>query len=118
MGARAFTRVNVATSATIAFGGTVVQGTTENLSLQGMYLRVPRSVPLYKPIKVTLVSGQAPPIQVSARAVREDGSGGVGIKISSIDVSSFVNLRNFITKECNDFNRIMSETFRMVDCIR
>lgn len=118
MGARAFTRVDVATSATIAFGATVLQGTTENLSLQGMYLRVPRSVPLHQPIKVVLSQYQATPVQLSGRVVRQDDGGGMGVKINSIDVNSFVNLRNIITRQCNDFNRIMSETYRMVDCIR
>jgi len=115
VGARTFTRVNVSTSATISFGGQTLQGTTENLSLQGFYLRTSKPIPLHQPISVALF-GQR--VQASARVVRQDTSGGFGVQINSIDVNSFVNLRNQITRQCNDFNGIMSETYRMIDCIR
>jgi hypothetical protein len=117
VGSRVFTRVNVSAGATICIGSDVIQGVTENLSLQGFYLRTSKSVPLNQPITVTLYHAQATPVQVSANVVRQDASGGLGVRIDSIDVNSFVNLRNVITQQCHDFNSIMSETYRMVDCI-
>lgn len=117
MGERAFTRVNVSTSATVSYGVNFVQGTTENLSLQGFYLRTSRPIPVNQPIKVTLFNHHSRPIQVNAKVVRQDSSGGVGIKISSIDVNSFVTLRNYISQRSDDFNGIMSETYKMVECI-
>lgn len=117
MGSRVFTRVTVAAGATINFGDDTIQGVIENLSLQGFYLKPSKSVPLHQPIRVTLFQGLSTPVQVRANAVRCDADGGVGVKIDSIDVNSFVNLRNLIAQQCNDFNSIMSETYRMVDCI-
>jgi len=114
---RAFTRVNAAVGATISFGTDMIQCVTENLSLQGFYLRTSKSIPLHQPVKVTLYDHQSPSVQVSANVVRQDATGGLGVKISSIDVNSFVYLRNVISQQCNDFNGIMSETYKMVDCI-
>lgn len=114
---RAFTRVNAAVGATISFGTDMIHGVTENLSLQGFYLRTSKSIPLHQSVKVTLYDHQSPSVQVSANVVRQDATGGLGVRISSIDVNSFVYLRNVISQQCNDFNGIMSETYKMVDCI-
>lgn len=117
MRSRAFTRVNASVGATICFGSDMIHGVTENLSLQGFYLRTSKSIPLHQSVKVTLFDHQSPLVQVCANVVRQDAAGGLGVKISSIDVNSFVCLRNVISQQCNDFNGIMSETYKMVDCI-
>ncbi len=117
MRSRVFTRVNLSAKATISFGGDTIQGVTENLSLQGLYLRVPKSIPLHNSIKVTLHCPKSTSMQVSGDVVRYDDTGGMGVRIKSIDINSFVNLRNVIAQQCNDFNGIMTETYKMVDCI-
>lgn len=118
MESRAFTRVAVSTNAIIDHNGTLIKGVTENLSLQGMYLRTSIPVPLHQPIKLTVVQPQSGPIQAKAQVVRHDVAGGMGVQISSIDVNSFVNLRSCITRQCGDFNGVMSETYKMINCIR
>jgi len=114
---RAFTRVNASVGATIRFGSDTIKCVTENLSLQGFSLRTTRSIPLHQSVRVTLFDQQPPSVQVSANVVWQDANGGLGVKISSIDVNSFVYLRNIISQQCNDFSGIMSETYKMVDCI-
>jgi len=117
MGARCFTRIKVATHATVSFGGQTIQGVTENVSLQGFYMRSSKSIPLHQPLRVTLFDQQPQIINANARVVRLDDGGGIGVQISSIDVNSFVALRNYIYRQCDDFNGIMSETYRMIDSI-
>ncbi len=117
MGTRAFTRVNASTKATICLGNQTVHGIATNVSLQGLYVRIQRHIPLHHPIRVMLVPQQSEQIQADAEVVWLDQSGGMGIQINRIDVNSFVNLRNFIARQQVDFNDIMMETYKMIDCI-
>lgn len=117
MRSRFFTRVRFSARATISYGGKEFHATTENLSLQGFYLKTMQTLPMYQPVEVTLSHPEAAPVSVYADVVRIDSSG-VGMKIKRIDINSFVALRNTIVKECNDFDGIMHETYRMVACIQ
>ena len=118
MRTRAFTRVKLNAGVTVRFSDGSMSGVAENICLQGFYLRMSDMAVPAESVNISLFPPSSKPVHASVSVVRHDHAGGIGVRIKSIDVHSFVNLRNLIAQECNDFNRIMSETYRMADCIQ
>jgi hypothetical protein len=86
------------------------------MSLRGMYLKTEHEVPLNMPVVVTVYHANQPSLRVNAKVVRQEEKG-VGLQISDLNVSSFVQLRNIITENSADGGAIMRETYQMLKCI-
>jgi PilZ domain len=116
MNSRDFTRVNYSVGASISYGNEVIICKTNNLSLRGLYLKTEHEIPLNIPVNVTVYHSNMPSLKVNAWVVwREEN--GVGLKINNLNVNSFVQLRNIITENCNDYDAVMQETYKMLECI-
>jgi len=116
MNHRHFTRVNYNVGASLSFGNEVLFCNTGNLSLRGLFLKTDHDIPLNTPVQVTVYKSNQESLRVNARVVRKDDNG-VGLKISYLDVNSFVQLRKIVTEFCTDPGAVTQETFKMLKCI-
>lgn len=116
MDKRNFTRVDFSAGASISCNGQVIAGKIENLSLQGMYVKTAREIPLHLPLDVTVQPEFGTSFTLQASAVRCNGSS-LGMKIMGMDVLSFVQLRNAVALQCSDHDEVMRETFKVVGYI-
>ena len=111
-----FTRVNYSVKASVRYGIEVVDCNSDNLSLRGMYLKTDYDIPLNVPLNVTVYHTNQISLKVNAKAVRKEANG-FGLQITSLNVNSFVQLRNLVTDHCSDKGAVMQETFKMLKCI-
>lgn len=116
MNNRNFTRVNCSVKASVRYGIEVVDCSTDNLSLHGMYLKTDQDIPLNVPLNVTVYHTNQVSLKVNAKVVRKEMNG-VGLQINNLNVNSFVQLRNLVTENCSDKGAVMQETFKMLKCI-
>ena len=113
---RNFTRVNFCECASIKHDNQMFFGDIKNVSLQGLFIKTPQKLPLDTPVEITVYFSQNSSIYLNASVVRCEDAG-FGVQISRMDVNSFVHLRNAVTLQCDDQDRIMQETFRVTNCI-
>jgi hypothetical protein len=113
---RNFTRVNYAVGASISYNNEVVFCNTDNLSLRGMYLKTGHEIPLNTPVNVTVYNSRLSSLKVNALVVRR-GENGVGLQINSLNVDSFVQLRNIVTENSNNRGVVLQETYKMLKYI-
>lgn len=116
------TRVEFHTRAELRCGDVQIQGKVENLSLKGMFLVAdPVSAGLEKAAAEERVSviirlaGVASDLSLSleGRVVRQEKRG-LGIEFTDMEFDTFVHLRNIVTYNAGDDEKIMeefSETF-------
>jgi len=116
MNGRLFTRVNCSIGAFISYGDDLIVCNTDNLSLHGMYLNTEHDLPLNVPVHVTLHHSSQSSFKVNAHVVRKEANG-VGLQITNLNVSSFVQLRDVVAEKCNDYAKLMTETLSMLKCI-
>lgn len=113
---RNFTRVNYTVGASITYGNEVIFCNTDNLSLRGMYLKTGHDIPLNIPVQVTIYNSNQSSLKATAWVVRREENG-VGLQINSLNVDSFVQLRNIVTENSKDQGAILQETYKMLKCI-
>jgi PilZ domain len=113
---RDFTRVIFSGDALIKYNGNSCIGNIENISLQGFFVKSTHDLPLNKPLEVTILHSHKSSIHLHANVVRIDEYG-FGMKITDLDVNSFVCLRNVVSEQCADQDIIMNETYKMLSCI-
>lgn len=113
---RNFIRVPFSECASIKHDNQVFFGNIENISLQGMYIRTTQELSLHTPVEVAVYFSPSNSFYLSANVVRIDSSG-IGVQIKDMDVKSFVNLRDMVTKHCHDQDRVLRETFKITSCI-
>lgn len=114
---RLCTRVKLQECVSIRYGTQVFFADTQDVSLQGIYVRTEQDLPLHATINVTLYHAPAYSIHVQGDVVRRE-PGGFGMKIRQMDVNSFTCLRNIVTVKCNDYELTMRETLKASHCIQ
>jgi PilZ domain len=113
MGNRQFTRVNCNDGASIIYGGEVIFCNADNLSLRGFHLTTKHKMPLHVPVQVTIYHSNLTSIKINATVVRNEENG-VGIEITNVTASSFVQLRKIIIDETHDPDTALAETYKML----
>lgn len=113
---RYFTRVEFTKSASIAHENLTFCGDIQNICLQGLFIKTKHSVPLHTKLHVSVSYSSDSFINLNANVVRCEESG-IGLQIKSMDVNSFVRLRNLVATQCKDHGRIMRETYKVTNCI-
>lgn len=116
MNTRSFTRVGYSVGASVRYGNNVVIGSTDNISLRGIYLKTDHEIPLNIPVHVTVYSSSQTSLKFNAEVVRRE-EGGVGLQINNLNVNSFVQLRDIVYEQSNDQGKVMQETYKMLKCI-
>ena len=126
-GHRHFTRVDFRITARAEAGGTVLEGTVENLSLRGMLMATDKNVPVgeHAEITITLADQQAeatettgaaethhnedwPVIEVSGTVVRATAIS-TAFKFDLIDSDSFIHLKNIVALNSGDPEKTFGE---------
>jgi hypothetical protein len=113
---RNFTRVIFSGGASIRYKEQIFWGNIENVSLQGFFVKTKHDLPFDNPLEVTIYQSPNSSIYLHANVVRTEQDG-LGMKISGVDVNSFVRLRDVVSEQCNDQTLLMHETYKMANCI-
>jgi hypothetical protein len=117
MRGRNFTRVDYSVGASIRYDNNVAMCNIDNLSIHGMFLKTKYDIPLDTPVNVTVFHSIQLPINISARVVRKEASG-VGLEINNLNVKSFVQLRDIVSKNSLTPDKVMQETYKMLKSIQ
>ncbi len=110
------TRVIFESEALVVYKDRTLRGTVENLSLNGLFLRIPEILPLNDTVEVEiLLSGSSSKLTVNIQGlvVRQDDDG-VALQIVGMDLDSFIHYKNIITYISGDEREIMNEFHRFV----
>lgn len=104
-------RVDFDVEATLNCDGRVVAGKVENVSLKGMLLRTSRSLDVDAPVDIGLdLIGSKPPVHVEfpGTVVRMTDDS-VGVQFGPIGLEAFTHLRNIVSLNAGDPDKIMAE---------
>jgi hypothetical protein len=117
MDGRNFTRVIYSAGASIRYDNDIAICKTNNVSLQGMYLKTDADIPLNLPVHVTLYHSNQSSLKANARVVRKEANG-VGVLINNINADSFAQLRDIVVNKSGETGKVMQETFKMLKSIQ
>ncbi|GBF34289.1 hypothetical protein DCCM_3401 [Desulfocucumis palustris] len=108
---RKFTRVPFRVEASVKYKDMECRGEVENLSLRGMFLRMPEKISLGECVDITiLLAGDTSKLTIDLKGkVARTDPDGIGIKFQEIDLDSFVHLKNIVTYNSGDAEKIMQE---------
>lgn len=117
MSTRKFSRVQFNVGATVRIADRQFQGAVENLSMTGMFLVTNEQVADGELADITIVlTGTLPEIAVNfsgiATRITEDG---VGFTFEKIDLDSYMHLKNIITYNIDDAEKVMEEIGHSID---
>lgn len=114
---RNFSRVSFAIDALVTQAEMTIKGEVRNISLQGLYIETDGKLDAGLPVDVSIqLSGTTSEVAIKATGsvVRIDEYG-IGIKFSKIDVDSFAHLRNVVSYQCGDGDKVIGEFFKYLD---
>lgn len=108
------TRVEFHTRAEVHADGKVIEGTVDNLSLKGMFLKTETShfsVRTGQSVDIAIrLAGASTKLslELRGRVIRWDNAG-LGIEFTEMEFDTFVHLRNIVAYNAGDEDRIMEE---------
>lgn len=114
---RSFSRVNFTIDALVTQAEKTIKGEVRNISLQGLYIETHEKLSADLPVDISIqLAGTTPEVAINAAGtvVRTDEKG-IGIRFSKIDVDSFAHLRNVVSYQCGDGDKVMEEFFKFLD---
>jgi hypothetical protein len=117
MGTRKFSRVRFNVAATIRIGDRQFQGAVENLSMTGMFLVTNEPLTEGDVVDITIaLTGTLPEIAVNfnGKATRV-AEGGIGFTFDKIDLDSYMHLKNIISYNIDDAEKVMEEISHSID---
>jgi hypothetical protein len=110
------TRVLFQSEAILLYKDQTLRGKVENLSLNGMFLRVDDKIPPNEVVEIEiLLSGASSKLSVNLQGmvVRQDEDG-MAIQLIGMDLDSFVHFKNIITYITGEEREIMNEFHKYV----
>ncbi len=117
MATRKFSRVNFHVAAIIKTAGRQFQGEVDNLSMTGMLLDTDERLAEGEQVAITIVlTGTEPEISVdfggTVSRLCEDG---MGFTFDTIDLDSYMHLKNIISYNSDDAETVMEEISHSID---
>lgn len=113
---RNFARVKFSECASVKHNGQMFFAYINNASLQGMFITTNQNVPLNTPLKITVYLSPNSSIHLNAEVVRCEDTG-IGVQVEQMDINSFLHLRDAISLQCDDHERIMREALKITHII-
>lgn len=110
------TRVVFESEALVVYKDRTLRGSVENLSLNGLFLRIPQAISLNETLEIEIfLSGSTSKLSVNLEGlvVRQDEDG-VALQIIGMDLDSFIHYKNVITYISGDEREVMNEFHRFV----
>lgn len=109
---RAYTRVRIVVDVEVgAPGQAKISGRGRDLSVKGLYLMTPKTLPPGTTCRLNLLlTGTATPVavQITGRVVYADDAG-MGFEFVGVDAESFVHLRNLVLYNSMDPEQVERE---------
>ncbi len=117
MTTRQFSRVPFHVGATVKIAGRRFQGDVENLSMHGMFLVTDERLPAGEMVEITIIlSGISPEIAITINGrVSRLGDDGLGFSFEKIDLDSYTHLKNIISYNIDDAEKVMEEIVHSID---
>ncbi len=117
MSTRKFSRVRFNIGATVRIADRQFQGTVENLSMTGMFLVTNETLADGEAADITIVlTGTLPEIAVNfigiVTRIAEDG---VGFTFDKMDLDSYMHLKNIISYNSEDAEKVREEINNSID---
>ncbi len=117
MATRQFSRVKFRVAATISTADRQFHGNVENLSMRGMFLETDERLAEGDMVKITIVlSGTSPELSITfdGKVCRVTDSG-LGFSFEKIDLDSYTHLKNIISYNLDDAEKVMEEIYHSID---
>lgn len=117
MNTRKFSRVRFRVSATITASERQFKGNVENLSMNGMLLVTGERLEVGEPVEITIaLTGSDPEISVcfNGKVCRITESG-LGFTFEKIELDSYTHLKNIISYNMPDSEKVMEEIYSAMD---
>lgn len=117
MSTRKFSRVGFNVIATVTSGGRSFQGNVSNLSMSGLLLETNERLALGEVVDIAIsLPGTEPEITVAftGRVCRLT-EGEVAFRFEMIDLDSYTHLRNIVSYNMADAEKVMDEIFADID---
>ena len=113
---RSFTRVPFDKAILVNINGERHRAQADNLSLYGLYVRIEQKPDVDTTVEITIPLPNAADekyIGVSGVVARQTGDG-VGIRFQQLDVDTFIEIKNIVSTESGNENKIMDEFFKYI----
>lgn len=104
-------RVQFHVRSVIKYNDLVVEGDVDNLSTGGMLVNAAGSVPVNEPLNISIFlygSSSHLALSIIGKAVRITDKG-IAIKFTELDLDSFIHLRNIVSRNAFDEEKIIKE---------
>ncbi|MDA8412585.1 MAG: PilZ domain-containing protein [Desulfobacteraceae bacterium] len=117
MNARKFSRVNFQVDATVKAAGHQFHGQVENLSMSGMFMICDERLQLGEHVDMSIIlSGVVPEINVTISGkVSRIVENGIGFIFEKTDIDSYTHLKNIVSYNFEDADKIMDEIHHAID---
>ena len=117
MSTRQFSRVNFRVAVTVVAAGRRFSSEVENLSMSGMFMITAEQLQLGEPVEISiLLNDTSPKIQVSVTGkVSRIAQNCIGFTFEKIDLDSYTHLKNIVSYNIDDADKIMEEIHHAID---
>ena len=117
MSTRQFSRVNFRVTATVIASDRRFHGEVENLSMNGMFMGTEERLQPGDPVEIDMVlTGASPEITVAISGkVSRVVENGMGFSFEKTDLDSYTHLKNIVTYNSDDADKIMEDIHHAID---
>lgn len=117
MTTRKFSRVNFQVTANVTTAAHQFHGKVENLSMSGMFLVNDTPLQLGETADISIVLSDATPeinVRITGKVCRV-AENGIGFTFEKTDLDSYTHLRNIVSYNSDDADKILDEIHHAID---
>jgi hypothetical protein len=117
MTTRKFSRVNFQADATVKAAAHQFRGEAENLSMSGMFMVTGEQLQPGEPVEISIIlNGASPEIAIRITGkVSRIVENGIGFSFEKTDIDSYTHLKNIVTYNIDDTEKVMEEIYHAID---
>jgi hypothetical protein len=117
MSTRKFSRVTFRIAALVSTASARFEGEVQNISMNGMFLRTTEQLPPGTQADITIsLNGIEPEIAIHVNGtVSRTVDDGIGFTFGSIDLTSYTHLKNIVSYNTDDADKIIEEIHSSID---
>lgn len=113
---RSLSRVCYNIEAAIKYKGMDFKGEVENISLNGMFIKTQKEIPVGEIIEIIMyLTGDTSSLSINLEGIvmRSDEKG-IGLQYQKVDLDSFIHLRNIISYNIEDSDKVLDEFLQFI----
>jgi len=117
MSTRKFSRVNFQIDTIVKAAAHQFRGEADNLSMSGMFMVTREQLQLGEPVDISIIlNGASPEITIRITGkVSRIVENGIGFSFEKTDLDSYTHLKNIVTYNIDDAEKIMEEIYNSID---